>query len=81
MKQLLSWELFFLLGFGISFLEASQIPTGQDVGATVRIEKTEKEQKAMMKKLSQKKKKVEVEGEEAIQPKKPAELSKQQGSR
>lgn len=55
-----------------SHLLASQIPTGQDIGATVRVEKTEKEQKAMIKRLTRKKKKVEIEGEEAIQPKGPS---------
>lgn len=73
-KQILGWFLFFSLGW-VSLLgasqalsvEASQIPAGQDVGATTRFEKTEKEQKAMMKKLSQKKAKAEIEGKEKIQ--------------
>ena len=67
MKQIVSWAPFLLLGFSISFLEASPIPPAQDVGATLRIEKTEKEQKALMKKLSRKKTKVEVKGIEEIQ--------------
>ena len=68
MKQLAVGTLFLVLSCRISFLEASQIPPGQDVGATVRIEKTEKEQKAMMKKLSRKPQKVEIKGKEKIQP-------------
>ena len=67
MKQIVSWAPFLLFGFSISLLEASPIPSGQDVGTTTRIEKTEKEQKALMKKLSQKKVKVEIEGKEEIQ--------------
>ena len=64
-----------MLSVGIPILHATQIPSGQDVGTTVRMERTEKEQKALMKKLSQKKKKVEIEGQEALQPKPPARNS------
>lgn len=71
-EQILVGILFFALSAHVAFLEASQISTRQDIGATVRIEKTEKEQNAMMKRLARKKKKVEIKGEEALQPKRPA---------
>ena len=65
-KKILGCALFFSLSFGLSFLEASQLPSSQDVGATVSIEKIEKEQKAMMKRLTRKKK-MEIKGVQQIQ--------------
>lgn len=64
------WFLFFLMCFGFSVIEAAQVPVGQDVGATVQMEKTEKEQRAMIKKLSQKKKLAGIEEKEILQTKK-----------
>ena len=74
MRSIASGVLLFSIGVCAPLLNghASQIPSGQDVGATVRIEKTEKEQNGMMKRFSRKKKKVEIKGEEALQPKRPA---------
>ena len=72
-KQILSGILFYSLSSQVVFLEASQISNRQDIGATMRIERTEKEQKALMKKLAHKKIKVEVEGKEIVQPKRPVE--------
>ena len=77
MKKILSWTFLLFVFLPIFFIEAPEIFAGQDVGATARIEKTEKEQKAMIKKLSRKKKKVEVKGEEAIARQKPAAASQQ----
>ena len=65
-KKILGCALFFSLCFSLSFLEASQLPSSQDVGATVSIEKIEKEQKAMMKRLTRKKK-MEIKGVQQIQ--------------
>ena len=73
MKQIkLCLLLVILFTDQVGLLEAAQIPTGQDVGATVHGDSSEKEQKAMLKRIFRKKKKVQIEGQEAIQPKPPA---------
>ena len=74
-KQIILWILLLSVGSWIAILEASQTPAGQDIGTTVQIQKAEKEQKAMIKKFTQKKKRVEVNGIEAIQPRRLAERS------
>ena len=54
----------------VTLLEAAQIPSGQDVGATTRFEKSEKEHAAMMKNISRRKAKVEIKGQAAVQQEK-----------
>ena len=68
-KRISGWAFCFLFTTWITLLDASQIPNSQDVGATTRFEKTEKEHVAMMKRISRRKAKVEVEGQEEIQQK------------
>ena len=80
MKRVLSRSTFLfllLLFFASPPLFAANLPSGQDVGATTRTEETGKEKKAVEKKLRKGKEKVRVEGEEAIQQKKPEELKEE----
>ena len=70
MKRVRGWLCCFFFTGWVTVLDASQIPNSQDVGATAHFEKTEKEHAAMMKKISRRKTKVEIEGQEEIQQKK-----------
>ena len=71
-KQISGWVFCVFFTSWVTVLDASQIPNSQDVGATAHFEKTEKEHAAMMKKISRRKTKVEIEGQEETQQKKPS---------
>lgn len=62
--------LFFFLSFGIpSILQASPIPSGQDVGATLRREKNGEMQRTILNKLSEnEEEQTAIEDEDILQP-------------